>query len=99
MKEGKAAWDAYQYYKDGSVVEWTGDKGSNLPHSITSITTSVPNKTEAATDHNANDIAEKTTDTKTKATDNKTTNTGMILSIIALVLSIVALVMSFIRRK
>ena len=33
----KAAWDAYQYYKDGSVVEWTGDEGAKTPHSITDI--------------------------------------------------------------
>ncbi|MCQ6281203.1 DUF1775 domain-containing protein [Bacillus sp. EB600] len=33
----KADWDAYQYYKDGSVVEWTGDEGSKSPHSITDI--------------------------------------------------------------
>ncbi|WP_231507676.1 DUF1775 domain-containing protein [Bacillus sp. UNC41MFS5] len=33
----KAAWDAFQYYKDGSIVEWTGDESSQSPHSITDI--------------------------------------------------------------
>lgn len=36
-KSAKAAWDAYQYYSDGSVVEWTGDTNSESPHSITKI--------------------------------------------------------------
>lgn len=34
----EAAWNAFQYYSDGSIVEWTGDEGSNNPHSITKIT-------------------------------------------------------------
>lgn len=34
---GEAAWDAFQYYKDGSIVEWTGDEGADTPHSITTI--------------------------------------------------------------
>ncbi len=38
-KPVKAAWNAYQYYRDGSVVEWTGDEGSKSPHSITEIVT------------------------------------------------------------
>lgn len=36
--ETKVAWDAFQYYKDGSIVEWTGDEGSDLPHSVTTVT-------------------------------------------------------------
>ena len=39
-KSGDAAWDAYQYYKDGSIVEWTGDEKADTPHSITKITKS-----------------------------------------------------------
>src|ERR1700730_14836212 len=33
----KAAWDAFQYYKDGTIVEWTGAEGSKTPHSFTVI--------------------------------------------------------------
>jgi uncharacterized protein YcnI len=36
--EAKVAWDAFQYYKDGSIVEWTGDEGTDLPHSVTTVT-------------------------------------------------------------
>jgi uncharacterized protein YcnI len=43
-----AAWDAFQYYSDGSIVEWTGDEGSNNPHSITEITADATSQTPAA---------------------------------------------------
>jgi len=32
------AWDAFQYYSDGSIVEWNGEEGSDNPHSITKVT-------------------------------------------------------------
>lgn len=35
--EGEVAWDAFQYYTDGSIVEWTGDENADTPHSITTI--------------------------------------------------------------
>ncbi|WAH38810.1 YcnI family copper-binding membrane protein [Alicyclobacillus dauci] len=38
----KVAWDAYQYYKDGTIVEWTGDEGSSTPHSFTNILSGQP---------------------------------------------------------
>ncbi|NWL86353.1 MULTISPECIES: YcnI family protein [unclassified Paenibacillus] len=36
--EADLAWDAFQYYSDGSIVEWTGAEGSDKPHSMTKIT-------------------------------------------------------------
>ncbi|USB33692.1 YcnI family protein [Paenibacillus sp. YPG26] len=38
-KETSIAWDAYQYYKDGTIVEWTGDGGES-PHSVTTVSAS-----------------------------------------------------------
>lgn len=38
-KDTSIAWDAFQYYKDGSIVEWTGD-GGDSPHSVTTISAS-----------------------------------------------------------
>lgn len=38
--DAELAWDAFQYYNDGSIVEWTGDEGSEKPHSITVVTSS-----------------------------------------------------------
>lgn len=34
---GDIAWNAYQHYADGSVVQWSGEEGSESPHSITAI--------------------------------------------------------------
>lgn len=34
---GDIAWNAYQHYTDGSVVQWSGGEGSESPHSVTSI--------------------------------------------------------------
>ncbi|WP_246098398.1 DUF1775 domain-containing protein [Saccharibacillus brassicae] len=34
---GDMAWDAFQYYADGSIVEWTGDEDAATPHSMTTI--------------------------------------------------------------
>ncbi|RRJ67529.1 DUF1775 domain-containing protein [Paenibacillus oralis] len=36
-KEAEVAWDAFQYYNDGSVVEWIGGEGADRPHSLTVI--------------------------------------------------------------
>ncbi|CAM4418044.1 MAG: YcnI family protein [Paenibacillus macerans] len=36
-KAAEVAWDAFQYYSDGSVVEWTGGEGADYPHSLTVI--------------------------------------------------------------
>lgn len=40
-------WDAFQYSKDGSIVEWTGDENSDTPHAETKITTSNAPKEDA----------------------------------------------------
>ncbi|AIQ46694.1 hypothetical protein R70723_13055 [Paenibacillus sp. FSL R7-0273] len=34
---GDIAWDAYQHYADGSLVQWSGEEGSDTPHSVTEI--------------------------------------------------------------
>ncbi|GIP23472.1 YcnI family protein [Paenibacillus sp. J22TS3] len=49
-KDTSIAWDAYQYYKDGSVVEWTGDGGEN-PHSVTTISESAEGAAAADSGH------------------------------------------------
>jgi uncharacterized protein YcnI len=93
-KAGEIAWDAYQFYKDGSVVEWTGNESSDSPHSITNIV--------AATTDDHHDVPAKTEDTKKEVA--KTADTGqanslpLILSIVSVILSLVALVSAF-RKK
>ncbi|MDQ0049064.1 uncharacterized protein YcnI [Paenibacillus polymyxa] len=52
-----AAWDAFQYYSDGSIVEWTGDEGSSNPHSITEITADATSATPAPAADSGHDSA------------------------------------------
>ena len=66
-KAAKAAWDAFQYYKDGSVVEWTGEEGSDAPHSITDIVTST------TTDHHATQNTEDSDKTQKQETEKAKT--------------------------
>lgn len=83
----KAAWDAYQYYKDGSIVEWTGEEGSKTPHAITEISAAPSSMKQM-------DM------TKDEATANHNTqNTPMILSVIAMVISIASFAVALRRKK
>ncbi|MBO0960425.1 DUF1775 domain-containing protein [Neobacillus sp. MM2021_6] len=97
-KASKAAWDAFQYYKDGSIVEWTGDEKSESPHSITDIVTatSTDHHDSATTEH-----AEKTDKAPTADTENEDETSDslpLILSGAAALLSLIALVLA-IRKK
>jgi len=93
----KAAWDAFQYYKDGSVVEWTGDEGSDSPHAITDIVTTTTTD-QSNVQHN-----EKTKTVKEVKTDNTTmtessNNLPLMLAGLALLLSVAAIILT-IRKK
>ncbi|MBS4174938.1 DUF1775 domain-containing protein [Bacillus sp. FJAT-49736] len=94
-KEGTAAWDAFQYYKDGSIVEWTGDEKSDTPHSITNITTSNANVTQPAAHSHQADEKVSTEKPAAKTKDS----TAFTLSIVALVLAILAFVNSARKKK
>lgn len=90
--EVNGAWDAYQYYKDGSIVEWTGDEKSEAPHSITNIVKDTTVK-EAP--------AKTTNDTTVKEDTEKSTssNTSLVMSIGAAVLSVIALLVTILKKK
>lgn len=114
-KETNVAWDAFQYYKDGSIVEWTGDEGSESPHSITKITTAagVAEPADHGHDAAAGDQQDQkqgdagTTDTTAPtppaATDNSSTSgvqtATLVVSIAALVLSVISLVAALAKKK
>ncbi|XRG78643.1 DUF1775 domain-containing protein [Rossellomorea sp. GAMAL-10_SWC] len=87
--EVNGAWDAYQYYKDGSIVEWTGDEKSEAPHSITNIVKDTAVKSETV----------KTTEVKKDTEKSSSSNTSLILSIGAAVLSVIALLIAILRKK
>jgi uncharacterized protein YcnI len=95
-KAAKIAWDAYQYYKDGSIVEWTGDESAQTPHSITDIVSGT------VTDHHDTQSAAKQNDTSktevTKTDLNQPNSLPLILSVVAVLLSLVAVVRSFSKK-
>jgi LPXTG-motif cell wall-anchored protein len=94
---GKANWDAYQYYKNGSIVEWTGDQGSQTPHSITEII-AAPSTNEHGADHMDHTAApEKNTESKYSSTG--TQQTSLILSIVSAVLSLAALLVALRKKR
>jgi uncharacterized protein YcnI len=83
------SWKAYQTYADGSVVEWTGDKDSKTPASVTVIQQST-----ASDDHHANDkhSQHETSAEQETASSASTNNTlPLVLSGLALLLSAVSL--------
>ncbi|MDQ6596711.1 DUF1775 domain-containing protein [Bacillus salipaludis] len=90
-KATKAAWDAFQYYKDGSVVEWTGDENSDSPHSITDIVTAT------STDHHDSQPAAHE-DKKPAETTTEKSKSNNALPIAAIAISAVALVLSLRKR-
>ncbi|PFO09623.1 hypothetical protein COJ85_01350 [Bacillus sp. AFS076308] len=93
-KAADIAWDAYQYYKDGSIVEWTGDESAKTPHSITSIVAGA-----STDDHHDQAATEDTKTDETKAADTEQSNSlPLILSIVSVVLSLAALIFA-IRKK
>lgn len=103
---GQVAWDAFQYYADGSIVEWTGDSDSELPHSITEIaqsevtTDSHIHSSESAEEELDADSDEATiTDGESVNNDNASSQTSMVLSIIAIVVSVIAIILTFVRKK
>lgn len=50
-QDSELNWDALQYYSDGSIVEWTGEEGSELPHSITLVSNDNVDAAAASADH------------------------------------------------
>ncbi|MEC0241043.1 DUF1775 domain-containing protein [Paenibacillus dokdonensis] len=110
-KETDVAWNAFQYYKDGSIVEWTGDEGSESPHSITKITTVAGQEAEssghshdAAADHQDQTTDKSSSaDTASAAADSSSSSgvqtATLVVSIAALVLSIISLFAALAKRK
>ncbi|MFE4711895.1 YcnI family protein [Paenibacillus sp. NPDC056722] len=90
---GKVVWDAYQHYADGSLVQWSGEEGSESPHSITEIS-----GTAAAGGHSHGmdmDMGEGT-DTATSSSTSPVGYIALIASILALILAVIGL---FRRRQ
>ncbi|WP_135122137.1 YcnI family protein [Jeotgalibacillus proteolyticus] len=92
----KAVWDAFQYYKDGTVVEWTGDEGSEKPHAITNIVAGAAE----GNNHDADSAKEETKNDKSNDTQSngQSNSLPLILSSLAAILSLAAFVLA-VRKK
>lgn len=53
--DADVTWNAFQYYADGSIVEWTGEEGSQRPHSITKVTADETAVADTGHSHNNDD--------------------------------------------
>ncbi|GGH37542.1 YcnI family copper-binding membrane protein [Paenibacillus segetis] len=94
--EMNLAWDAYQYYSDGSIVEWTGEENADKPHSITKVTTQAVVEATDGHDHDG----EHTSDSGIVASPNEgaeaAQNGSSTANILSTVLSGLALLVSII---
>ncbi|NPC91533.1 DUF1775 domain-containing protein [Bacillus sp. WMMC1349] len=95
-KEQKAAWDAYQYYKDGSIVEWTGDENADTPHALTNIVNASKLGQETVNEHGA---ATKESPVEESAGNQGIQTASLILSILAVLLGGIALIVTIRRKK
>lgn len=93
---GSLAWKAYQTYSDGTVVEWTGDKGSKTPASVTTLKPAA----QGADDHHDDEKKEPDTSKDTSepkqetapAAETTSSNTWpVILSGAALLVALISL--------
>ncbi|MCK8487367.1 YcnI family protein [Paenibacillus sp. MBLB2552] len=69
--DAELAWDAFQYYSDGSVVEWTGAEGDDRPHSLTVVSAA-----ESAGQNDPTAAGHDHSSANTAATADRTEATG-----------------------
>ncbi|MBC1922233.1 YcnI family copper-binding membrane protein [Listeria grayi] len=91
-KETSIPWNAYQYYQDGSIVEWTGGADADTPHAVTKIVKNVDSGT-AADSHGKTLTQKKAAETPVPADSNRwLTWITLVASVIAIVISMIAIV-------
>ncbi|MBF2509784.1 YcnI family copper-binding membrane protein [Listeria welshimeri] len=84
-EEGDVAWNAYQYYEDGSIVEWVGAEDSENPHA----TTKILKESAQTTTGSHGEVVAGAEDT---AGDTSNSNDNTILLWTAVVISVLALI-------
>lgn len=88
------SWKAYQTYKDGSVVEWTGAPDSEKPASVTKVK---PKAAGSPADSHGNTAAD-TSPTAAAKEGVEYTRLPLVLSSAALIVSILSLGLAWWRR-
>ncbi|AIS63290.1 YcnI family protein [Listeria ivanovii] len=92
---GDIAWNAYQYYEDGSIVEWVGAEDSETPHATTKII-------KESMKNSAGSHGEVIAGAENTSSDSSATNDDTILLWTALAISVLALItgiFAIINRK
>ncbi|MBC1283112.1 DUF1775 domain-containing protein [Listeria welshimeri] len=84
-EEGDVAWNAYQYYEDGSIVEWVGAEDSETPHATTKI---LKESAQTTTGSHGEVVA----GAENTAGDTSNSNDNIILLWTAVVISVLALI-------
>ncbi|MHA6530029.1 YcnI family copper-binding membrane protein [Paenibacillus sp. BAC0078] len=91
---GELAWNAYQHYADGSVVQWSGEEGSETPHSITEIVQAAGGDSHAhgsMDDHSSMNMGAETDKAQEKPATPAAVYVALGVSILSLLLSIAGL--------
>jgi uncharacterized protein YcnI len=92
-KERKVAWDAYQHYKDGTIVEWTRTENSQTPHFVTEISQAAAAQSRHDMHSHGEQAAQHQAQSENK-TNNEQNENG--LSIATLVIAVIALIVSIV---
>ncbi|ULO10469.1 DUF1775 domain-containing protein [Paenibacillus sp. 19GGS1-52] len=93
---GELAWDAYQHYADGSLVEWSGDEATETPHAITAIVQAVAGDSHSHDSMDMDGVESMVMD------EHESTSPASPLVYIALVAALLALVLAIVavfRRR
>ncbi|MBT2292630.1 DUF1775 domain-containing protein [Paenibacillus albidus] len=86
---GDIAWDAYQHYADGSLVQWSGEEGTDTPHAVTEIVQSASGHDHSHGSMNMEEPVHEAGDAESSTSPAGYVALGV--SILALLLSIVGL--------
>ncbi|QWU18365.1 DUF1775 domain-containing protein [Paenibacillus sophorae] len=102
---GDIAWNAYQHYSDGTLVQWSGEEGSETPHAVTSITEASGAEGDhhhsgMSEDHSAADGADHSSMSDHDAMEEIPSSTSVsplvyaafVISLLALALSLIGLI-------
>ncbi|WP_426448778.1 YcnI family protein [Paenibacillus sp. S-38] len=89
------SWKAYQTYKDGSVVEWTGAEGADKPASVTKVNAKPAGAAADSHGHTAAAAA----GAEPAAAAAAPSQTPLYLSVAALILGAASLAVSLLRRR
>ncbi|WP_240422319.1 YcnI family protein [Listeria costaricensis] len=88
---GEMAWDAYQYYADGELVEWNGAADSDSPHALTEIEKNATS--QVVSEHGS------TTNVRQEDTSSEWMILSMALAVLSLILSLITCVLVWRLKK